>query len=54
MLQKLGWSEGQGLGAKGGGIVEPVNKWVLLLLFIIVIFILQSNIVFILYVYCIH
>lgn len=26
MLQKLGWSEGQGLGAKGGGIVEPVNK----------------------------
>ncbi|GFR03562.1 SURP and G-patch domain-containing protein 1 [Trichonephila clavata] len=26
MLQKLGWSEGQGLGANGGGIIEPVNK----------------------------
>ncbi|GIY98242.1 SURP and G-patch domain-containing protein 1 [Caerostris extrusa] len=26
MLQKLGWSEGQGLGANGGGIVNPVNK----------------------------
>lgn len=26
MLQKLGWTEGQGLGANGGGIVEPVNK----------------------------
>ncbi|XP_059061368.1 histone-lysine N-methyltransferase SETD1B-like [Achroia grisella] len=26
MLQKLGWSEGQGLGAEGTGIVEPVNK----------------------------
>ncbi|GBM64166.1 SURP and G-patch domain-containing protein 1 [Araneus ventricosus] len=26
MLQKLGWSEGQGLGANGGGIVDPVNK----------------------------
>lgn len=28
MLQKLGWSEGQGLGSNGGGIVEPVNKYV--------------------------
>ncbi|XP_060879325.1 SURP and G-patch domain-containing protein 1-like isoform X1 [Metopolophium dirhodum] len=26
MLQKLGWSEGQGLGSSGTGIVEPVNK----------------------------
>lgn len=26
MLQKLGWSEGQGLGAKSSGIVDPVNK----------------------------
>lgn len=26
MLQKLGWSEGQGLGAGASGIVEPVNK----------------------------
>ncbi|CAK1581009.1 unnamed protein product [Parnassius mnemosyne] len=26
MLQKLGWNEGQGLGAEGSGIVEPINK----------------------------
>ncbi|XP_060526099.1 uncharacterized protein LOC132701865 isoform X2 [Cylas formicarius] len=26
MLQKLGWSEGQGLGSNNAGIVEPVNK----------------------------
>jgi splicing factor 4 len=26
MLQKLGWTEGQGLGSEGHGIVEPVNK----------------------------
>ncbi|XP_044259162.1 formin-like protein 20 isoform X2 [Tribolium madens] len=26
MLQKLGWSQGQGLGTNGAGIVEPVNK----------------------------
>ncbi|XP_022919527.2 uncharacterized protein [Onthophagus taurus] len=29
MLQKLGWSEGQGLGSSGAGIVEPVNKGVM-------------------------
>lgn len=28
MLQKLGWTEGQGLGSTGSGIVEPVNKYV--------------------------
>jgi splicing factor 4 len=26
MLQKLGWTEGQGLGSDGHGIVDPVNK----------------------------
>lgn len=26
MLQKLGWTEGQGLGLSGCGITEPVNK----------------------------
>lgn len=26
MLQKLGWTEGEGLGTSGSGIVEPVNK----------------------------
>lgn len=26
MLQKLGWSEGSGLGQNGTGIVDPVNK----------------------------
>lgn len=26
LLQKLGWKEGQGLGAEGTGILEPVNK----------------------------
>uniref|UniRef100_A0A8D8TQA8 SURP and G-patch domain-containing protein 1 n=2 Tax=Cacopsylla melanoneura TaxID=428564 RepID=A0A8D8TQA8_9HEMI len=26
MLQKLGWTEGSGLGQDGGGIQEPVNK----------------------------
>jgi splicing factor 4 len=28
MLQKLGWSQGQGLGSNGAGIVEPINKLV--------------------------
>jgi len=27
MLQKLGWSEGQGLGSEGSGRIEPVNKY---------------------------
>ncbi|XP_049820564.1 uncharacterized protein LOC109599640 isoform X2 [Aethina tumida] len=26
MLQKLGWTEGTGLGQKGSGIVDPINK----------------------------
>ncbi|CAG2112617.1 unnamed protein product [Medioppia subpectinata] len=26
MLKKLGWSEGQGLGAEGTGTAEPINK----------------------------
>lgn len=26
MLQKLGWTEGQGLGQNNAGIVDPVNK----------------------------
>ncbi|XP_011059619.1 PREDICTED: uncharacterized protein LOC105149115 isoform X3 [Acromyrmex echinatior] len=26
MLQKLGWSEGQGLGSEGSGRIEPINK----------------------------
>lgn len=26
MLQKFGWSEGQGLGSNSTGIVEPINK----------------------------
>ncbi|XP_075227018.1 uncharacterized protein LOC142327664 isoform X2 [Lycorma delicatula] len=26
MLQKLGWTEGQGLGSDGSGILDPVNK----------------------------
>lgn len=28
MLQKLGWTEGQGLGTEGQGIINPVNKFV--------------------------
>lgn len=28
MLQKLGWKEGQGLGFDGGGIKDPINKYV--------------------------
>lgn len=26
MLQKLGWKDGEGLGASGSGIVNPINK----------------------------
>ncbi|XP_058130495.1 uncharacterized protein LOC131272685 isoform X2 [Anopheles coustani] len=26
MLQKLGWKQGQGLGADGSGIIDPINK----------------------------
>lgn len=26
MLSKLGWKEGQGLGAGGSGIIDPINK----------------------------
>lgn len=29
MLQKLGWTEGQGLGIDGGGIINPINKYAL-------------------------
>lgn len=26
MLQKMGWTDGQGLGASGEGITAPINK----------------------------
>ena len=26
LLQKAGWAEGQGLGEKGDGIVDPINQ----------------------------
>jgi splicing factor 4 len=26
LLQKAGWTEGQGLGEKGDGIVDPINQ----------------------------
>lgn len=28
LLQKMGWTEGQGLGSENQGIVDPVNKLV--------------------------
>ena len=30
LLQKMGWTEGEGLGSSGQGIVNPIRKYVLL------------------------
>ena len=29
LLQKMGWTEGEGLGSSGQGIVNPIGKYVL-------------------------
>ena len=36
MLQKAGWEEGTGLGAKKEGIKEPINKYILTFIHFIV------------------
>lgn len=43
MLQKLGWSEGQGLGSEGSGRIEPVNKYVSYTIWIIISYVLSCN-----------
>ena len=36
MLQKAGWEEGKGLGSKGTGITQPVNRYCIMLLFCVI------------------
>lgn len=42
MLQKLGWSEGQGLGSEGSGRIEPVNKYVCTCIMVLKLFLNNS------------